>query len=38
MTYLKPILRILTTYLTSAVVLGTLWGVPLVILLVIEFR
>lgn len=38
MIYLRPILRILTAYLMSAIVLGTLWGVPLVILLVIEFR
>jgi hypothetical protein len=38
MIYLKSILRILTTHLVSAIVLGTLWGVPLVILLVIKFR
>ena len=38
MIYLRPILRILTSYLMSGIVLGTLWGVPLVILLVIEFR
>lgn len=38
MNYLKSIRRILTKYFMSAIILGALWGAPLVILLVIEFR
>jgi hypothetical protein len=38
MIYFNSICRILTRYLLTAIVLGTLWGGPLVILLVIEWR
>jgi hypothetical protein len=38
MIYLKAVPRVLTTYLISAIILGTLWGGPLVILLVIKLQ